>query len=167
MPCAVSRGCVSPPQGAAIRGNIAGSADLPGGESQREPQHVGKADKSQRRCATTSRKTRTPWSRLHSLKSSSDSVFVSLLEKRPATTSFIACAHCSSVAMMSRLPARWQPSGDERGPTRDFKERTDDLQSARYVHSRRNTGMPTGGDAYGIGATIVVSGWESQLQGEG
>ncbi len=43
-----------------------------------------------------------------------------------------------------------------------------DLPTATYnVHDARNTGMPTGRETYGIGVIVVVSGWESQLHGEG
>jgi len=34
------------------------------------------------------------------------------------------------------------------------------------VHHARKAGWPTRGDPYGDGIPIVVSGWESQLQGE-
>jgi hypothetical protein len=43
-----------------------------------------------------------------------------------------------------------------------------DLPTATYdVYDVRNTGMPTGRETYGIGVTVVVRGWESQLHGEG
>ena len=43
-----------------------------------------------------------------------------------------------------------------------------DLPKATWnVHHARNTGMPTGRETYGIGVIVIVSGWESQPQGEG
>ncbi|GAK60896.1 hypothetical protein U27_00794 [Candidatus Vecturithrix granuli] len=36
-----------------------------------------------------------------------------------------------------------------------------------YVHDVRNTGSPTDSNVYGDRAFIVVSAWESHVQGEG
>ena len=36
-----------------------------------------------------------------------------------------------------------------------------------YVHDARNAGSPTDGNVYGDRASIVVSAWESHVQGEG
>lgn len=36
-----------------------------------------------------------------------------------------------------------------------------------YVHDARNAGSPKSGNAYGDRAFIVVSAWESHVQGEG
>ena len=43
---------------------------------------------------------------------------------------------------------------------------TEHLQRSKDVHHARNTGMPTGRETQGIGDLVVLSGWESQLQGE-
>ena len=40
------------------------------------------------------------------------------------------------------------------------------LRSRRDVHGIRNSGWPTGGDAYGHGVPIVLSERESRLHGE-
>lgn len=52
-------------------------------------------------------------------------------------------------------------------PVRKGKDMSGAPTTISSVHQARNTGTPTGGDLYGVRILVVVSGWESQLHGEG
>ena len=55
----------------------------------------------------------------------------------------------------------------QRESVRFLKETNEVPTSRSDVNDGRNTGSPTGREAYGDGATIVVRAWESHVHGEG
>ncbi len=154
----VTRGWIASTGGCNWR-EVTGSPDLRYGESQGEQEHVGKADTSQRRCETKSRKSRDLWLKLHCLKSSPNQPNAGVLENRLETTSSTGSTY---------TPVRTvDPSTCGGAVNQAANGRTDGLRIARYVHQCWNAGSPSWGDPHGDGTPTVVRGRENRLHGEG
>jgi hypothetical protein len=111
------------------------------------------------RMARMARKSRVPWRKLNCLNPNLD--LVNRVAHRQATGSPVPLpSYCKGVA------ARTFPTVEDHA-TSVHKEMSWAPKGHYYVHHRWNAGFPTGREAHGNGAPIVVRGRESRLHGEG